>query len=217
MARSGSKRTDAAPAVQRSGRLEPVQRRSRERFERILGCAIEVMAEKGSDGFRMSDLVERTGVPFGSLYQYFPDKSAVIATLADRYNAMGRDCVRRQLQGLTDASKLHAVLSAIADSYFQFFHDEPAVFHIWQATQADRALQRIEEEDGTYLTGLLIEAVRPIASDYAEVELITFCRMVMVLIAAAVRHAILLPPEEGSRAMTFLKQLLPHDLSNALR
>ena len=45
------------------------------------------MAEKGSEAFRMSDIVERTGVAFGSLYQYFPDKTAIIGTLAERYNA----------------------------------------------------------------------------------------------------------------------------------
>ena len=45
----------------------------------------------------MSDIVERTGVAFGSLYQYFPDKTAIIGTLAERYNAVGRDCVRRDL------------------------------------------------------------------------------------------------------------------------
>ena len=43
------------------------------------------MAEKGSEAFRMSDVVERSGVPFGSLYQYFPDKTAIIGTLAERY------------------------------------------------------------------------------------------------------------------------------------
>src|SRR5215475_2249066 len=84
-------------------RLVPTQKRSRERFERILACAIEVMAEKGSDAFRMSDIVERTGIAFGSLYQYFPDKTAVFGTLAERYNAVGRDCVRRDLSAMKSA------------------------------------------------------------------------------------------------------------------
>src|SRR6266852_4862182 len=83
-----------APAL---ARLVPTQQRSRERFERILESAAEIIAEKGSEAFRMSDIVERTGVPFGSLYQYFPDKTAIIGTLAERYNAIGRDCVRRDL------------------------------------------------------------------------------------------------------------------------
>ena len=61
------------------------------------------MAEKGSEAFRMSDIVERSGVPFGSLYQYFPDKTAIIGTLAERYNAIGRACVRQELAAVKSA------------------------------------------------------------------------------------------------------------------
>lgn len=215
--KTSAKQLEGGREGQRLARPEPVQRRGRERFEKILACAIEIMMEKGSEAFRMSDLVERSGVPFGSLYQYFPDKTAVIATLAERYNSMAHDCVRKEIAALTDVSKLHAVLGAIADSYFQYFIDEPAVFHIWQATQADRELQKIDEEDSVYLTGMLIDAVRPIAPDVAERKLVNFCGVVMVMIAAAVRHAILLPPEEGRRALKLFKRLLPHDLAATKR
>jgi AcrR family transcriptional regulator len=92
--KAGSKVETAVPAL---ARLVPTQQRSRERFETILECATALLAEKGSEAFRMSDVVERSGVPFGSLYQYFPDKTAIIGTLAERYNAVGRDCVRRDL------------------------------------------------------------------------------------------------------------------------
>src|SRR3954447_10667225 len=127
-------------------RLVPTQQRSRERFEKILNSSAELMAEKGSEAFRMSDVVERSGVPFGSLYQYFPDKTAIIGTLAERYNAIGHDCVRKELAALKAIQDLQGVLGRITESYYQFFLDEPAVRHIWQATQADRALQGIDEE-----------------------------------------------------------------------
>ncbi len=194
-------------------RLAPVQKRSRERFERILACAIEVMTEKGSDAFRMSDLVERTGIAFGSLYQYFPDKTAVIGTLAERYNALGRDCVNRSLARLTSAARVHDVLCDITDNYYQFFIDEPAVRHIWQATQADHALQALDEEEGIVLTNLLFQALKPHRRDTADASLADFCQLMMILIAAAVRHAIILPPKEGRRILTLFKRTLPKNLS----
>lgn len=190
-------------------RLVPAQQRSRERFERILGCAIEVMAEKGSDAFRMSDLVDRTGIAFGSLYQYFPDKTAVIGTLAERYNAIGRDCVSKSLSQLTSPALLHDVLCHITDSYYQFFINEPAVRHIWQATQADRALQALDEEDGQYLTNLLHDALKPHAPELSDVALGEFCQLTMILIAAAVRHAISLPPKQARRILKLFKKTLP--------
>jgi AcrR family transcriptional regulator len=197
----------------RIGRLVPAQKRSRERFERILACAVEVMSEKGSDAFRMSDLVERTGIAFGSLYQYFPDKTAVIGTLAERYNALGRDCVSKGLSRLTSVVRLHDVLCDITDDYYKFFIDEPAVRHIWQATQADRALQALDEEEGIVLTNLLFEALKPHTADVADALLREFCQLMMILIAAAVRHAIVLPPRKGRRILALFKRTLPKNLS----
>ena len=200
---------------QRIARLVPTQKRSRERFERILACAIKVMAEKGSDAFRMSDIVERTGIAFGSLYQYFPDKTAIIGTLAERYNAIGHDCVRKELSALKTLGDLHDVLCHITDSYYQFFLDEPAVRDIWQATQADRALQKLDQEDGAFLTGLLVEALRAIAPHVSEASLSDFSQTMMVLMSAAVRHAITLPPKEGRRILHLFKRMLPRDLGVA--
>ena len=101
------RRSEADGTTTALARLVPVQKRSRERFEHILASAAEILTEKGSEAFRMSDIVERTGVAFGSLYQYFPDKTAIIGTLAERYNAVGRDCVARDLSVMKSASDLH--------------------------------------------------------------------------------------------------------------
>jgi len=197
------------------GRLVPTQQRSRERFERILTCATELMVEKGSDGFRMSDIVERTGIPFGSLYQYFPDKTAVIGTLAERHNAIGHDCVRRDLSAMTDVEALHDTLCRITDGYYAMFLDVPVMRDIWQATQADRALQKLDEEDGAFLSGLLTDALRNLAPDMAEDRLSAFSQLMMILIAAAVRHALILPAAEAGRFLALFKRMLPQDLSAA--
>lgn len=192
----------------------PSQKRSRERFEQILACAIEIMAEKGSDAFRMSDVVDRTGIAFGSLYQYFPDKTAILATLAERYNSIGHDCVRKELAALNDVTDLHDTLCRITDSYYQFFVDEPAVRDIWRATQADRSLQKLDEEDGAFLAGLLTDSLKSVAPQFSKAALSGFAQMAMILIAAAVRHAIALPPKEGRRSLTLFKRMLPKDLSS---
>jgi len=194
-------------------RLVPTQKRSRERYERILECVTELMAEKGSEAFRMSDIVERTGVPFGSLYQYFPDKTAIIGTLAERYNAIGRDCVRRDLSAVRSPKDLHPALCRIVDSYYQMFIDQPVMRDIWQATQADRALQQLDEEDGAYLSGLLCDTLRRIAPELPKPALSAFSQLMMTLVAAAVRHAITLESKEARRIITLFKRMLPKTLS----
>ena len=206
---------DGAPGIIR---LVPVQKRSRERFEHILNCAAALLAEKGPDAFRISDLAARSGVAFGSLYQYFPDKTAIIGTLAERHNATGRDCVARDLAGVKKVADLHPALCRITDSYYQMFIDEPVMREIWQATQADRALQKLDAEDVDVLAGLLVGALRRIAGDAPKpamqrAALQSWARLVMTLIAAAVRHAIALPPKEARQHLAIFKRMLPDDLS----
>lgn len=213
MAKAKSGPRMAEPAAPALARLVPTQQRSRERFERILECAAALMAEKGSEAFRMSDVVERSGVPFGSLYQYFPDKTAIIGTLAERYNAVGRDCVRRDLAAVKGTRDLHPALCRITDSYYQMFTDVPVMRDIWQATQADRALQKLDEEDGAYLAGLLADALRRIAPDAPAAALASFSRLIMTLIAAAVRHAITQDAKEAARLLNLFKRMLPKNLT----
>lgn len=209
--KAGQKAAEAgAPGL---ARLVPTQQRSRERFEKILECAAKLMAEKGSEAFRMSDVVERSGVPFGSLYQYFPDKTAIIGTLAERYNAIGRDCVRRDLAMIKSSRDLHPALCRITDSYYRMFIEEPVMRDIWQATQADRALQELDEEDGAYLAGLLGDALRRIAPDAPAAALASFSQLIMTLIAATVRHAIAQQPKEATRILMLFKRMLPKNLA----
>ena len=73
----------------------PQQKRGRERFEKILSVALELIEMNGSDALKMSEIVEKAELSFGALYQYFPDKSSIIRTLAERFNEQGKACVER--------------------------------------------------------------------------------------------------------------------------
>src|SRR6187200_3383987 len=79
----------------------PTQQRSRERVERMLAAATALIAEQGSDALRMSEVAERAGVSIGSLYQFFPDKSAIVGTLVERYNEAGRRCIADGMADVT--------------------------------------------------------------------------------------------------------------------
>jgi len=65
-----------------SPRKQPLQERSRETVRAILEAAAHVFADRGSDGATTDAIAARAGVSIGSLYQYFPSKQALLATLA---------------------------------------------------------------------------------------------------------------------------------------
>jgi hypothetical protein len=110
-------------------------------------------------------------------------------------------------------SDLHPALCRITEGYVQMFRKHPTMHHIWQATQADRALQKIDQDDVAFLAGLLREGLQRIAPKSPAAALTSFAELTMVLIAAAVRQAIRLPPAEARRMLALFKDLLPKDLS----
>jgi AcrR family transcriptional regulator len=67
-----------------NSRHTPVQRRSRERLERILEAAAELLAEGGVDALTTRSLAEHTGIPVASIYRYFDNRDAIIAAYLDR-------------------------------------------------------------------------------------------------------------------------------------
>lgn len=142
-----------------------------------------------------------------------PDKTAIIGTLAERYDAIGRVCVETELAQVHKAKDLHPALCRIVDGYYRMFVDAPVMRDIWHATQADRALQKQDEAEGEYLAGILLEALKRIAPHQDMKTLAVIAQLTMILIAAVVRHAITLPPEDADRVIVLFKCMLPRNLS----
>ena len=190
----------------------PSQQRGRERFEKILAVASDLIEKNGSDALKMSEIVEKAELSFGALYQYFPDKSSIIRTLAERFNEQGRRCVQEELAKVSDAATLHEALRTIADEYYRFFRREPVMRDIWHATQADRLLREVDAEDMEFHAQALLDAFRRLWPQRSEAKLLPVARLLMQLLAAAVRYAISLDEREGETAIALYKQMLPADL-----
>ncbi len=140
-------------------RRRPAQRRSRERVEKILNAAAALIAEAGSDALKMSEVAVRAGVPIGSLYQYFPDKSALIHALSERYFAEGRQCVEDGLAGADTPAALARAFEALVESYYALFKQEPVLCDIRSGTLADRSLQAIDLADARANGAILADAI----------------------------------------------------------
>lgn len=73
-------------------RKAPQQKRSRATCEAILQAAGEILARDGQAGLNTNHVAEQAGVSIGSLYQYFPNKQAiVVALIRDFRQEMLRD------------------------------------------------------------------------------------------------------------------------------
>lgn len=65
-------------------RKVPQQSRAQQTVATILEAAALVLEVKGSDGLNTNLVAQRAGVSVGTLYQYFPNKDALIVALSKR-------------------------------------------------------------------------------------------------------------------------------------
>ena len=64
-----------------TSRKHPQQARSTELVAAILQAAIQVLAKEGATRFTTARVAEKAGVSVGSVYQYFPNKAAILFRL----------------------------------------------------------------------------------------------------------------------------------------
>ena len=74
----------ATPTTAGPLRRVPVQGRSVARVARMLDACADLVDEVGYDGLTTTMLAERAGVAIGSVYQFFPDKRAIVQALTLR-------------------------------------------------------------------------------------------------------------------------------------
>jgi len=126
-----------------AGRRVPTQRRSRERVARIARAAGELCAEVGTDGATMEAIAERAGTSIGSLYQFFPNKDALLHAVAERYAAD----MLALLEGADppDAATLplDEVVVAVLEPFVTFHHTHPGYFALLFAPQGSAALRAV--------------------------------------------------------------------------
>lgn len=69
------------PSPRISSRKTPKQARSIELVAAILEAAAQVLAKEGAQRFTTARVAEKAGVSVGSVYQYFPNKAAILFRL----------------------------------------------------------------------------------------------------------------------------------------
>ncbi len=194
----------------------PSQSRSRERQELILGVAEALIAEVGSEALKMGDIARRAGISIGSVYQYYRDKQAVLAALAERCHAEGSACIAAALANATSPAELIEAFEQLIEQYFTLFQTRPAMRDVWIAIQADKQLAKIELAATYHNAALLSEAVGRVADLSVTAACAHSAFAIMALGEATLRLAISLPPDEARAAIQVYQRMTRGELSRAL-
>ncbi len=79
----------ATPTRRFEPRKQPVQPRAAETRDRILTAATRIFSRHGYSAGTTNRIAEEAGVSVGSLYQYFPNKDAILVALVRRHATEG--------------------------------------------------------------------------------------------------------------------------------
>lgn len=110
-------------------RKSPRQIRSQNTVETILQATARVLATHGYAGTNTNLIAETAGVSVGSLYQYFPNKNALIAALHNRHDNQMLDVIDAVLDS-NPAATLRERVAAIVEAMLHAHLLEPALHRV---------------------------------------------------------------------------------------
>lgn len=143
-------------------RKAPHQARARQTVDFILDAAAYILAERGLDGFTTNHIAERAGVNISSLYQYFPNKLAILEALQARHIAAPDINYAQGLEQLRD-QPLEEVVRSLVDVALDMHAANPTIQKVFLDTlprQTRRLHDDFEADRITKLAAMLLPKSR---------------------------------------------------------
>lgn len=131
-------------------RRQPVQQRSAKRVEKMLESCAQLIDELGYDGVTTTLIAERAGVAVGSLYQFFPDKRAVVQALTQR----NLDHFMAEISRKLDEAALDRwdqAADIVFDIYVQMYREVPGFSRIRFGDVVDQRLIDGQRDNNTVI------------------------------------------------------------------
>lgn len=170
-------------------RKSPAQSRSRATVEAILDAAAHILVTHGIAAASTNRVAETAGVSIGSLYQYFPNKSALIGALRRRHAEAMRSEIL-QLAGPAASAPLPEAVRCLIHAVMQAHRIDPDLHRILaqEAPRTDFADSRgdIDHDLRSVICALLRARQNEILPTNPELAAAMLVRLVDALIHAAV-------------------------------
>src|SRR5271156_555156 len=102
-------------------RKAPSQARSKETVNVILEASARILESEGLRGFNTNSVAAKAGVSVGSLYQYFPNKDALMMAMIERFEDAAQEAINVALlsaKGRPLKAALRLFVRALVGTHF---------------------------------------------------------------------------------------------------
>ncbi len=197
---------------------EPSQERSRERVAAILSAARELIAEGGLASLKMGLLAERAGVPIGTIYQFFPDKDAVIGCIFANQMEEALQAVYQACHPEGELEAPAAAATSILTAKYTEWRSDPVMAEIWSIAQANRSLRGLTRAATQATAEIKTQALFPfLKPDVSEARLRRVLFMVSDLYDAAIYAALDFSEDEAAAFMDEYAAMVSSHIDSLLR
>lgn len=160
-----------APKQTLSPRKKPSQARSGFTVEAIFDATIQVLLEHGIERLTTTRVADRAGVSVGTLYQYFPNKDALLAAVLERHLLRVVEAVE-QVAASSKKLPIASVTKALIQAFFEAKFADPeasrALYALVNRLDGIELVARLTQRSQLALCEMLASA-----SDYRFTELST--------------------------------------------
>jgi AcrR family transcriptional regulator len=149
-------------------RKSPVQARSTASVDALLEATVQVLLSVGKERLTTTRVASRAGVSVGTLYQYFPNKSALLQAALKRHldevtEAVERVC--REQKGNTLAHMATALINAFLAAKMRDAKTSVALYSVSSDVDGAKIGQQMGIRSNKAIAGMLTTAREPLSTD----------------------------------------------------
>jgi AcrR family transcriptional regulator len=156
------------PSTLLDPRKTPVQARSTATVEAILQAAIQVLLQVGKDRLTTTRVASRAGVSVGTLYQYFPNKKAMLQAALRRHLVEVTETVERvcrEQQGATLTQMAEVLVSAFLEAKMRDVKTSVALYTVSSDLDAAKIVQQTGGRAKKAIAGMLASSCETLDGD----------------------------------------------------
>lgn len=158
-----------ASGVALKPRKSPVQARSSASVEAILDATLQVLLSVGKERLTTTRVAVRAGVSVGTLYQYFPNKSALLRAALRRHLEHMRNAMREVIPRL-EGAPLEEIMSTVATAFLAAKIREPKTGVALYAVSGDVDGFGVAREIGDELQTMVVALLKTAKERVADPE-----------------------------------------------
>jgi len=182
----------------------------------MLDAAAALLDEVGYDATTTSLIATRAGVSVGSLYQFFPDRRAVLQALAVRSFERFADVLSARIEAAPPGSWQEAV-DLVVDVYVEFSRTEPAAQVLSFGGPVDLHMLDPDDDNNAVVSRALGDVLRLVRPDLGDgPELALALRVAVEAGDGVLNLAFRVQPEGDADVVAEAKRLIKAYLSGYL-